>query len=74
MELDVHLTRDGHVMVIHDSTLDRTTNGSGRVLDLALSEVRALSAGFHERFGDAWTGERVPSWPRCWRCSTVGPG
>ena len=31
LELDVHLTRDGHVVVIHDSTLDRTTNGAGAV-------------------------------------------
>lgn len=60
VELDVHLTRDSHVVVIHDATLDRTTSGSGRVLDLALAEVRALSAGCSSRFGDAWAGERVP--------------
>jgi glycerophosphoryl diester phosphodiesterase len=60
VELDVHLTRDGQVVVIHDPTLDRTTNGKGRVLDLDLAEVRGLSAGFAARFGDAWAGERVP--------------
>lgn len=60
VELDVHLTRDGHVVVIHDPTLERTTSGSGRVLDLTLAEIRRLSAGFPARFGDAFAGERVP--------------
>jgi glycerophosphoryl diester phosphodiesterase len=60
VELDVHLTRDSQVVVIHDPTVDRTTSGTGRVLDLALAEVRALSAGFSTRFGDSWAGERVP--------------
>jgi glycerophosphoryl diester phosphodiesterase len=60
VELDVHLTRDGHVVVIHDPTVDRTTSGTGRVRDLALTDLRALSAGFTARFGDAWAGERVP--------------
>lgn len=60
VELDVHLTRDGHVVVIHDSTVDRTTSGTGRVGDLALADVRALSAGFAARFGAAWAGERIP--------------
>jgi len=60
VELDVHLTRDGHVVVIHDPTVDRTTNGSGRILDMDLAAVRALSAGFPSRFGDAYAGERVP--------------
>lgn len=43
-ELDVHLTRDGAVVVIHDHTVDRTTNGSGRVDELTLEEIRALDA------------------------------
>lgn len=45
LELDVRLTADGHVVVIHDETVDRTTNGSGRVADLTLEEVQALDAG-----------------------------
>ena len=50
LELDVRLTRDGHVVVIHDPTVDRTTDGRGRVADLDLSDVRALDAGY--RFQD----------------------
>ena len=45
LELDVHLSADGHVVVIHDPTLDRTTNGSGRVDRLPLSEIRRFDAG-----------------------------
>ncbi len=46
LEMDVHLTADDRVVVIHDPTVDRTTNGSGRVRDLTLAEVRALDAGW----------------------------
>lgn len=45
LELDVHLTRDGHVVVIHDPTLDRTTDGSGRVDRKTLAEIRQADAG-----------------------------
>lgn len=45
LELDVRLSRDGAVVVIHDATVDRTTDGTGRVRDRTLSEVRALDAG-----------------------------
>jgi glycerophosphoryl diester phosphodiesterase len=61
VELDVQLTRDGHVVVMHDPTVDRTTGGSGRVSEMTLREVRALSAGYPERFGAAFAGERVPT-------------
>ncbi len=60
VEFDVQLTRDGHVVVIHDPTVDRTTSGEGKVADLTLAEVRGLSAGYPERFGSAYVGERVP--------------
>lgn len=40
IELDVHLTKDGEVVVIHDDTIDRTSNGSGRVSDMTLEELR----------------------------------
>src|SRR5262245_22087451 len=49
------------MVVIHDGTLDRTTSGKGRVLDRTLAEVRAVSAGYPERFGSAYSGERVPT-------------
>ncbi len=61
VEMDVQLTADGHVVVIHDPTLDRTTTGRGDVRRLTLAEVRAVSAGYPERFGSAYAGERVPT-------------
>lgn len=45
LELDVHMTRDGHTVVIHDATVDRTTNGSGAVSEMTLDELRRLDAG-----------------------------
>ena len=45
LELDVHMTRDGHTVVIHDATVDRTTNGSGTVSEMTLEELRGLDAG-----------------------------
>src|ERR687898_2309819 len=45
LELDVHLTRDGHVVVIHDETVDRTTGGTGAVAEMTLDELRGLDAG-----------------------------
>ena len=45
LELDVHLTREGKVVVIHDATVDRVTDGSGAVAGMALVEVRRLDAG-----------------------------
>ncbi|MCG6957288.1 MAG: glycerophosphodiester phosphodiesterase [Gemmatimonadetes bacterium] len=50
LEMDVRLTRDGEVVVIHDASVDRTTDGSGPVSDLTLAELQALDAGF--RFVD----------------------
>jgi glycerophosphoryl diester phosphodiesterase len=43
-EFDIHLTRDEQLVVIHDATVDRTTNGTGRVADLSLAEIQALDA------------------------------
>lgn len=58
LELDVHLTRDERVVVIHDRTLQRTTTGNGPVRSYALSEIATLDAGswFDHRFAS----ERVP--------------
>ena len=44
LELDVHMTRDGHIVVIHDATVDRTTSGSGAVSEMTLHELRKLDA------------------------------
>jgi glycerophosphoryl diester phosphodiesterase len=46
LELDVHVTRDGEVVVIHDPTVDRTTDGSGAVSAMTLEEMRRLDAGY----------------------------
>ncbi len=47
LEMDVHATSDGALVVIHDETVDRTTNGSGRVSDLSLEEIQSLDAAYH---------------------------
>lgn len=61
IELDVQRTKDGHIVVIHDHTLKRTTNGTGQVRDFTLEEIQALDAG--SWFGDeqAFAGERIPT-------------
>lgn len=47
IEFDVHMTKDGHLVVIHDFTVDRTTNGQGRVDSFTLAELQQLDAGYH---------------------------
>ncbi|HEY8559481.1 MAG TPA: glycerophosphodiester phosphodiesterase [Pyrinomonadaceae bacterium] len=46
LELDVHSTSDGALVVMHDATVDRTTNGSGRVSQMTLAELKKLDAGY----------------------------
>ncbi len=59
IELDVHLSKDNEVVVIHDATLRRTTSGRGRVRDYTFRELQKFGAGewFHQRF----SSERIPS-------------
>lgn len=59
VELDAKLTADGVVVCHHDRTLDRTTDGRGRVLDWAWSSLRRLDAG--SGFGPGYAGEPIPS-------------
>jgi len=59
IELDVMLSRDKELVVIHDSTVDRTTDGTGKVSDLPLSALRELDAG--TRFGEEFRGEKLPT-------------
>lgn len=59
IELDVHLSRDGHLVVIHDANLRRTTNGQGLVHEHTLAELKALDAGSWH--GAAFAGERIPT-------------
>jgi glycerophosphoryl diester phosphodiesterase len=49
IELDLHLSKDGHLVVMHDTEVDRTTDGSGPIAEKTLAELRALDAGLGER-------------------------
>src|SRR6201996_3655904 len=58
-ELDVRTTSDKKFVIMHDKTLDRTTNGSGEVSQRTFDEIRALDAG--AKFSPAFAGTRVPT-------------
>lgn len=58
IECDVQRTKDGHLVVIHDQAVDRTTDGRGPVVTYGLEDLRRLDAG--RWFAPAFTGERVP--------------
>ncbi|MFT7819640.1 glycerophosphodiester phosphodiesterase [Bacillus siamensis] len=58
IELDVQLTKDGHIVVIHDDRVDRTTDGSGFVKDFTLKQLQSLDAG--SWYGAEFKGERIP--------------
>ena len=45
LELDVHMSKDGHIVVMHDDTVDRTTNGSGKINEITLKEIKSLEVG-----------------------------
>jgi glycerophosphoryl diester phosphodiesterase len=59
-ELDVRLSRDGEVMVIHDADVDRTTNGSGKVSAMTAAELRALDAGSRFKGSRGEGDTRIP--------------
>ncbi|MEN6347408.1 MAG: glycerophosphodiester phosphodiesterase family protein [Armatimonadia bacterium] len=59
VELDVHLTADGEVVVMHDGTVDRTTDGTGPIAKMTLAQIKALDAG--SWFKPEFVGERVPT-------------
>ena len=52
VEIDIHLTKDNQLAVIHDDSVDRTTNGNGKIEDLTLEQIKKLDAG---------NGEKVPT-------------
>lgn len=58
-EIDVRTTRDGALVIMHDATVDRTTDGHGAVRDLSLAAVRRLAV--INRFGSGFRDERVPT-------------
>lgn len=59
IELDAKLSADGQVVVMHDDTVDRTTNGTGQVKSLSLPELKRLDAG--SKFNPAYSSERIPT-------------
>jgi len=59
IELDAYLTKDKHLVVIHDASVDRTTDGKGKVSDLTLAEIKALDAGSWK--SPEFKGERIPT-------------
>lgn len=59
IEFDIQVTADQHLVVVHDPTVDRTTDGSGQISRLSLADVKALDAG--SWFGPQFAGERVPT-------------
>lgn len=58
IEFDLRTSRDGIPVVCHDESVDRTTNGRGKVADLSWEDIRRLDAGI--RFGEVWRGVRMP--------------
>ncbi|MDA2925906.1 glycerophosphodiester phosphodiesterase [Acidobacteria bacterium AH-259-G07] len=59
IELDIHFSKDGEIMVIHDETVDRTTDGRGAIAEMTRNEVQALDAG--SWFSPRFEGERAPT-------------
>ena len=59
IELDVVGAADGAVIVSHDTTVDRCTDGTGRIAGMTLAELKRLDAGI--RFGPPFAGERLPT-------------
>ncbi|MDX8342404.1 glycerophosphodiester phosphodiesterase [Rossellomorea sp. YZS02] len=59
IEIDVQRSKDGELVVIHDTSVDRTTDGSGKVGDLTLEEMKSLDAGSWK--GEQFEGEEIPT-------------
>ena len=59
IEIDLHMSADGQLFVIHDDAVDRTTDGTGRVGDLSADELRALDAG--SWMSPKYCGEKIPT-------------
>lgn len=59
VEIDVRATSDGHLVLSHDSTVERMTDGEGKVVEMTLAQIKALDAG--TKFGRGFEGTRVPT-------------
>lgn len=59
IEIDLRATKDGEIVIMHDDTVDRTTDGAGKVSDLTLAQIKALDAGSYA--GAQFAGQKVPT-------------
>lgn len=59
VELDIHMTKDEQLVVIHDESVDRTTNGTGLVRDQTLAQLKALDGGIYK--GEQFAGTSLPT-------------
>ena len=59
VEVDLEITKDGHGVLLHDSSIDRTSNGQGWVKDLSLEQLKKFDFGV--KFGAEFSGERIPT-------------
>jgi glycerophosphoryl diester phosphodiesterase len=59
IEIDIHMTKDGQIILMHDRTLNRTTNGTGEVRDHTLDEIKQYDAG--SWFSPEFAGEKIPT-------------
>lgn len=57
LEMDIHQTQDGVIVLMHDATVDRTTDGSGTIKEMTLAEIQALDAGYY------WTDDDGATYP-----------
>ncbi len=57
LEMDLHVTSDGHLVLMHDETVDRTTDGTGRIEDMTLAQFKSLDAGYD------WTADNGQTYP-----------
>ena len=58
IETDIHMTTDGQLVLHHDDTLERTTDGSGKIENYSYAELRQLDAGI--KFSPEYAGQRIP--------------
>ena len=59
IELDVRMTKDRHLVILHDETVDRTTNGTGKIEELSFKQVKKLDAGSWKSLD--FEGEKIPT-------------
>jgi glycerophosphoryl diester phosphodiesterase len=57
LEMDLHITKDGVLVINHDETVDRTTDGTGSIENMSLAEIKALDAGYH------WSNDNGQTFP-----------